>query len=105
MAHSLRSKSKLKSKHIKTINPNSDYFKATENRTQRLAQKTKENLEKQNMEKALISEENMEESSKSKVLEKPVEEILKVKTHGWRKSKSADYKKRKASKRNKSLKF
>lgn len=105
MAHSLRSKTKLKSKHIKTSNPNSDYYKAAEQRTERLAQKLKDNLEKQKVEKAQKDEENMNDDTVHP-LDKPVEELAAVKTHGWRKSRTSDYKKKRASKRkNKTLKF
>ena len=108
MAHSLRSKSKLKAKKVKTSNPNSDYFKTQESRSQRLAEKLKENLEKQAAAKvtATDSKDSDEmDTDTPKELQTPAEELVNVKTHGWRKSRAANYKKKKASKKNKSLKF
>ena len=98
MAHSLRSKSKLKSKKSKTSNPNSDYFKAAQERTERLALKLKENSERQNAVAAAKTQGTEPASAAASDLEK-------VNTHGWRKSRTANYKKKKASKKNKSLKF
>jgi hypothetical protein len=109
MAHSARSKSKKVTKKVKTSNPNSDYFKAAQARTERLANKIKENLEKQNLEKASATSEDLMETEetekRSAVVQTPVDELHKVKTHGWRKSRASDYKKKKASKKNKSMKF
>jgi hypothetical protein len=106
MAHSLRSKTKLKSKKAKTSNPDSDYYKAAQERTQRLADKLKENLEKQkskgNNEKDV---DQMETDDKSSNLTIDAEDLVKVKTHGWRKSRTAIYKKKKAAKKNKTMKF
>ena len=109
MAHSARSKSKKVTKKVKTSNPNSDYFKAAQARTERLANKIKENLEKQNLEKASATSDDLMETEetekRSAVVQTPVDELHKVKTHGWRKSRASDYKKKKASKKNKSMKF
>ncbi|ODQ47041.1 hypothetical protein PICMEDRAFT_71168 [Pichia membranifaciens NRRL Y-2026] len=99
MAHSLRSKSKLKSKKTKTSNPDSDYFKAAHERTERLALKLKENTAKQAAAGAAAG------ASKDDSKMDADEEPAKVNTHGWRKSRAANYKKKKASKKNKSLKF
>ena len=96
MAHSLRSKSKLKSKKTKTSNPDSDYFKAAHERTERLALKLKENTAKQASAAAAGKDDSKMDAD---------EEPAKVNTHGWRKSRAANYKKKKASKKNKSLKF
>lgn len=101
MAHSLRSKTKLKAKKVKTSDPKSDYFQAAKARTERLAQKLKENTDKQQLETpATSADDKMDESS-----ENPADDLTKVKTHGWRKSRASNYKKKKASKKNKSLKF
>lgn len=108
MAHSLRSKTKLKSKKIKTSAPTSDYFKAAEERTQRLANKLKENLEKQksadNSESSATDQMETEETTEKSITS--ADDLGKVKTHGWRKSRAANYKKKKAAKnKNKTMKF
>lgn len=96
MAHSLRSKSKLKSKKVKTSNPNSDYFQTTQARTERLAEKLRENTIKQQEQKPSSTMDTTNDS---------IQDLTKVKTHGWRKSRASAYKKKKVSKKNKSLKF
>ena len=105
MAHSLRSKSKKVTKKAKCFNPNSDYFKAAQERTLRLAEKQKENLLKQEQ----LNKENKDESNSTSTtnpLDIPVEELVKVKTHGWRNSRASNYKKKVASKKkNKTMKF
>lgn len=104
MAHSLRSKSKKVSKKIKCSNPNSDYFKTAKERTQRLAEKLKQNLEQQKGE-SVDDDSKMQTDDNQNATSATAEELLKVKTHGWRKSRSQDYKKKKISKRNKAIKF
>lgn len=110
MAHSLRSKTKLKSKKLKTSAPNSDYFKAAEERTQRLANKLKDNLEKQkdaaNNESTTTSADQMETDEATEKSMLNTAELQNVKTHGWRKSRASSYKKKKAAKnKNKTMKF
>lgn len=104
MAHSLRSKSKKVSKKVKCSNPNSDYFKTAKERSQRLADKLRENQEKQNQ-NAGNDESKMETDNASEALSTNADGLLRVKTHGWRKSRSQNYKKKKVSKRNKAIKF
>ncbi|KAG0673785.1 hypothetical protein C6P40_003022 [Pichia californica] len=104
MAHSLRSKSKLKSKKTKTSNPNSDYFKTNQARTERLAQKLKENTTKQQDSTTTATTTTTNTDTMDTSNDTP-EDLTKVKTHGWRKSRASDYKKKKNSKKNKSLKF
>ncbi|GMM47514.1 hypothetical protein DAPK24_041120 [Pichia kluyveri] len=108
MAHSLRSKSKKVTKKVKCFNPNSDYFKAAQERTLRLAEKQKENLLKQEQ----LNKENKDQDESNSTntttnpLDIPVEELVKVKTHGWRNSRASNYKKKVASKKkNKTMKF
>lgn len=101
MAHSLRSKSKLKSKKVKTSNPNSDYFQTTQARTERLAEKLKENTIKQQQQQQSSTSISSTTSSAMDI----TNDLTKVKTHGWRKSRASAYKKKKVSKKNKSLKF
>lgn len=104
MAHSLRSKSKKVTKKAKCFNPNSDYFKAAQERTLRLAEKQKENLLKQ--EQSNKESKDQDESTTTNPLDIPVEELVKVKTHGWRNSRASNYKKKVASKKkNKTMKF
>lgn len=111
MAHSARSKSKLRSKSEKVTNPNSDYFKTAEARRQRLAQKLKENSEKQNEAKEQEKLDNMEDvPAEGEVTTTPIGEkkidYASVGTHGWRKTRTANYKKKKAAKtKNKAIKF
>lgn len=112
MAHSARSKSKLRSKTEKVSNPNSDYFKTAEARRQRLAQKLQENVLKQNelkeQEKANAMEDIPEDGEKpalTPIGEKKID-YSNVGTHGWKKSRTANYKKKKAAKtKNKAIKF
>lgn len=109
MAHSLRSKSKKVSKKIKCSNPNSDYFKTAKERAQRLAEKLKGNLEQQKTATVVDADDESkmqtDDNENADSASVNAEELLKVKTHGWRKSRSQDYKKKKISKRNKSIKF
>ncbi|GMG31219.1 unnamed protein product [Ambrosiozyma monospora] len=94
MAHSARSKSKLKSKSIKVTAKNSDYAKTAEARRQRLAEKARENLLKQKAKDAKDDDDMKMDVEKN------------VSTSGWRKSRTSTYKKNKASKRkNKTMKF
>lgn len=110
MAHSARSKSKLRSKSEKTKNPNSDYFKTAEARRQRLAEKMKENSVKQTEQKEQEKADAMEDVSESAVTPIADKKIdyANVSTHGWKKSRTASYKKGRAAKgkgKNKSVKF
>ncbi|ODV84901.1 hypothetical protein CANARDRAFT_28643 [[Candida] arabinofermentans NRRL YB-2248] len=109
MAHSARSKSKLKAKAAKISGKNSDYLKLNEARRNRLADKLKENLIKQKQAKGelatdvdgdavdVAAEDKMDDDSASK-----------VSTAGWRSSRHNQYKKNhatKKSKKNKTMKF
>ncbi|ESW99857.1 hypothetical protein HPODL_03724 [Ogataea parapolymorpha DL-1] len=90
MAHSARSKSKLRAKKEKISKKGSDYAKTNEERKERLAQKLQENLLKQ----------------KQEGTDAPVMEVdKKVSTSGWRSSRNSLYKKNHTRKKNKSIKF
>ncbi|KAG7692318.1 hypothetical protein KL948_004650 [Ogataea haglerorum] len=90
MAHSARSKSKLRAKKEKVSKRGSDYAKINEERKERLAQKLQENLQKQ----------------KPDGTEAPAMEVdKKVSTSGWRSSRNNLYKKNHTRKKNKSIKF
>ncbi|KAH3662226.1 hypothetical protein OGAPHI_005474 [Ogataea philodendri] len=91
MAHSARSKSKLKAKKEKVSAKDSDYYKLVERRTERLAKKLQEKVSSED---------------KKNISEEPTMEVdTKVSTSGWRSSRNNRYKKNHSSKRNKSIKF
>ncbi|GME87972.1 hypothetical protein B5S28_g3924 [[Candida] boidinii] len=106
MAHSLRSKSKLKAKSVKR---HSEFQPKEDARKERLAQKMKENLTKQVAEKAAADAAEGKEVA-------PVEDKMEddsnktVSTSGWRKSRHHVYKKNqklknKSKNKNKFTKF
>ncbi|GMM31569.1 hypothetical protein DAMA08_043140 [Martiniozyma asiatica (nom. inval.)] len=108
MAHSARSKSKLKAKAIKTQTPGTDYHNTAEARRERIAKKLKENLEKQIQEKEIAQTDTMTDDSvpTTSNIEEKVIDYQNVSTHGWRKSRKASYKKKHSNKKkNKSIKF
>lgn len=94
------------------MNPNSDYFKTAEARRQRLAQKLQENVQKQNELKEQEKTDQMDDvpaegetEALTPIGEKKID-YTNVGTHGWRKTRTANYKKKKAAKtKNKAIKF
>jgi len=98
MAYSARSKSKLRAKAAKVAAEGSDYARTEKERIKRIAEKGIENLEKQKKEK--VSNGEMDTDSVAEMKSK-------ISTSGWRKTRSAQGKRRKALRKHhcKTLKF
>ncbi|ODV62464.1 uncharacterized protein ASCRUDRAFT_7034 [Ascoidea rubescens DSM 1968] len=85
MAHSLRSKSKLKSKSLKR---KSVFQKYDDEKRKQISEKLKENIEKQQKVKEYGNDGNRDEDM---VVEHPEEK--KISTSGWRDARHLNYKK------------
>ncbi|KAF6007056.1 hypothetical protein HII13_004733 [Brettanomyces bruxellensis] len=97
MGYSARSKPKLRAKAAKVAAKGSDYSRTEKERIKRIAEKGIENLEKQKKEK---------EHDGGMDTDTVADLKSKISTSGWRKTRSAQSKRRKALKKHrKTLKF